>query len=436
MTDDNFQRTDDRFRNLSSVRPSLNPDPGPAPDFESPFDRAGTGSSKWARADAPGVIPMGLADMDLPGPPAIARALRQRADHRAYGYTVCDPAGRSLVADWYRARHGVEVDPDWVLLLPCGPRTALRILLETVRERAAHPDSTRPGAARSPAPVLFPTPEWGGFAQLCRAARLEYRELPLPVGPDGYRLPVGPLPGPTSAVLLSSPHNPSARVWPADGLRALAERAAEAGALLVSDEVHGDLTHPGHLHPVAVTTVGPALRHLVVTLNSVGKTFNCSGIPSSFALVPDPALRARFTDALAGYGLWEGGLLEQTVQQAALREGGPWLDALLAHLAAARTRLADRLGPAVRSAPQASYLLWLDAAALGLPPQDARRALLERCGLEASDGTEFGPGGRGSLRLNYALPGSVLATVLERLERREQPGRLERPDRPGRPDLP
>ncbi len=185
--------------------------------------------------------------------------------------------------------------------------------------------------------------------------------------------------------------------------------------------MHGDLTHPGHVHPVAVTTVDPEHRHLVVTLNSVGKTFNCSGIPSSFALVPDPGLRARFADALAGYGLWEGGLLEQTVQQAALREGGPWLDALLVHLATARTRLTALLGPAVRSAPQASYLLWLDAAALGLPPQDARRALLERCGLEASDGAEFGPGGRGSLRLNYALPGSVLTTVLERLERLDLP---------------
>ncbi|MBV2156153.1 aminotransferase class I/II-fold pyridoxal phosphate-dependent enzyme [Kitasatospora sp. SUK 42] len=430
MTDDSFQRTDDSFRNLSSVSgspapgaaPAASPSPSlalsPAFDFDAPFDRAGTGSSKWARATAPGVIPMGLADMDLPAPPAVAEALERRARHRAYGYTVCDPAGRTLVADWYRARHGVEVDPDWVLLLPCGPRTALRVLLETIRPEAGGHRPDRPQA-----PVLFPTPEWGGFAQLCRAARLDHLELPLPTGPDGYRLPDGPLPRPATAVLLSSPHNPSARVWPAAELHALAERAAEADALLVSDEVHGDLTHPGHVHPVAATTVDPALRHRVVTLNSVGKTFNCSGIPSSFALVPDPGLRARLTDALAGYGLWEGGLLEQTVQQAALREGGPWLDALLAHLAAARTRLTERLGAAVRSAPHSSYLLWLDAAALGLPPANARQALLERCGLESSDGADFGPGGRGSLRLNYALPGRVLDTVLTRLDRLD----LDRP---------
>ncbi|MFI2606886.1 aminotransferase class I/II-fold pyridoxal phosphate-dependent enzyme [Kitasatospora sp. NPDC018619] len=419
MTDDSFQRTDDRFRNLSSVRaasgaPALSSGSGSGSGdndrdrdrdgygFDAPFDRSGTGSSKWARAGAPGVIPMGLADMDLPGPPAVAQALARRGRHRAYGYTACDPAGRTLVADWYRTRHGAAVDPDWVLLLPCGPRTALRVLLEAVRPEA---------------PVLFPSPEWGGFAQLCRAAGLRYRELPLPLGPDGYRLPRAPLPSPAGAVLLSNPHNPSGTVWPAGAVRGLAAWAAESGALLVSDEVHGDLTHPGRTHPVAVTTADPAHLPHVVTLNSVGKTFNCSGIPSSFALVPDPGLRTRFAEALAGYGLWEGGLLEQTVQHAALGEGGPWLDALLAHLAAARTRLTARLGPAVRSDPRASYLLWLDAAALGLPPADARRALLERCGLEASDGADFGPAGRGSLRLNYALPEPALAAVLERLER-------------------
>ncbi|MFD9593558.1 MalY/PatB family protein [Kitasatospora sp. NPDC059973] len=384
--------------------------PGHSPDrlFGRAFDRTGTGSSKWARtAGADGVIAMGLADMDLPGPPAVAAALGRRARHPAYGYTVCDPAGRELVARWYRDRHGVEIDPAWVLLLPFGPRTAVRLLLEAVRPTG---------------PVLFPAPEWGGFAQVCRAAGLAHRELPLARDAAGYRLPLDAFAGHRAgAVLLSSPHNPSGRVWTAAEVRALAEAAARGGGVLLSDEVHGDLTHPGHRHPVAVAVAGP-YRERTVTLNSVGKTFNTSGIPSCFALVPDAALRERLTGVMAGYGLWEGGLLEQVVQEAALRDGGPWLDALLDHLAAARDRLTGVLGEAVRSAPEASYLLWLDAAALGLPPVGARAALLERCGLEASDGADFGPGGEGSLRLNYALPEPALAAAVSRLERLRNPG--------------
>ncbi|MFI6445765.1 aminotransferase class I/II-fold pyridoxal phosphate-dependent enzyme [Kitasatospora sp. NPDC050543] len=372
-------------------------------DLDEPFDRAGTGSSKWARTRGrPGVIAMGLADMDLPGPPAVARALAARAAHRAYGYTVCDPAGRELVAHWYRERHKVAVDPDWVLLLPFGPRTALRLLL----------------AALAPAgPVLFPTPEWGGFAQLCRAAGLAYQEVPLARDGGGYRLPVGEFARRRGgAVLLSSPHNPSGRVWSRAEIRGLAEAAAGHDGVLVSDEVHGDLVHPGRglRQPVTVDAAGD-LAARTVTLNSVGKTFNTSGIPSCFALVPDPALRSRLTDLMAGYGLWEGGLLEQVVQRAALRHGGPWLDALLARLDAGGRQLAALLGAAVVSPPQASYLLWLDAAALGLPADRARAALLERCALEASDGTDFGPGGHGLLRLNYALPGPLLSTAITRL---------------------
>ncbi|MFC9328236.1 MalY/PatB family protein [Kitasatospora sp. NPDC057015] len=388
--------------------PRTGPGPNPGAEFDRPFDRTGTGSIKWARAGATpgGVISMGLADMDLPGPPAVAEALATRAAHRAYGYTQCDPGGRELVARWYRDRHAVAVDPDWVLLLPFSPRTALRLLLEAI------------APAR---PVLVPTPEWAGFTEICAAAGLPYEEVALSVEGDGYRLPTEEFarrrPG---AIVLSNPNNPSGRVWTHAEIRALAEAVADGGAgpggILLSDEVHGDLLHPDHglRHPVAAVAAGDLARH-TVTLNSVGKTFNTSGVPSCFALVPDPALRTRLTGLMAGFGLWEGGLLEQTVQRAALADGGPWLDALLRHLVVARTRLTDVLGSAVVSRPHASYLLWLDAAALGLPARGARAALLERCGLELSEGTGFGPAGQGRLRLNYALPTPLLDTVIDRL---------------------
>ncbi|WP_033822387.1 aminotransferase class I/II-fold pyridoxal phosphate-dependent enzyme [Kitasatospora sp. MBT63] len=377
------------------------------------FDRTGTGSSKWARAGA-GRIALGLADMDLPGPPAIGAALAARAGHRAFGYTVCDPDGRQLVAEWYRRRHGVVVDPDWVMLLPFGPRTAVRLLLEAAEPRG---------------PVVFGTPEWGGFGPVCRAAGLPYREVPLARDEDGYRLPVEEFadlrPG---VVMVSSPHNPSGRPWRAREIRALAELAEESGGLLLSDEVHGDLVHPDAdaRHPVAVALPGTgsdggAVRH-TVTLNSVGKTFNTSGIPSCFALVPAAALRERLTAVMAGHGFWEGGLLEQLVQRAAFSEGGPWLDGLLAHLAVARDLAVEALGGAVAARPQASYLLWLDAAAVarkaglpGLPGEHARAAILTERDVELADGSDFGPGGHGFLRLNYALPLARLRAALTHL---------------------
>ncbi|MFD7731599.1 aminotransferase class I/II-fold pyridoxal phosphate-dependent enzyme [Kitasatospora phosalacinea] len=361
------------------------------------FSRAGTGSAKWARAGA-GRIAMGVADMDLPGPAAVGAALRVRAGHPAFGYPVAEAADRALVADWYRRRHGVEVDPRWVMLLPFAPGTAVRLLVEAVRPL--------------PGPAVCVTPEWGGFARVCRAAGAAVRELPLletgdPADP--YRLPLADVaaarPG---LVLLSSPHNPSGRIWSAADVRALA--AAAAPGLLVSDEVHGDLRHPDAdaEQPVAVAVTGGAAN--VVTLNSVGKTFNVSGLPSCFALVPDAGLRERLTAVMAGFGLWEGGLLGAVAQRAALAEGGPWLDAALAHLVRARELATAALGGAVLARPQASYLLWLDGAGLG-----TRDELLTRCDVELADGADFGAAGSGRLRLNFALPLGRLRTALTRL---------------------
>ncbi|MEU3494587.1 aminotransferase class I/II-fold pyridoxal phosphate-dependent enzyme [Kitasatospora cineracea] len=361
------------------------------------FSRAGTGSAKWARAGA-GRIAMGVADMDLPGPPAVGAALRVRAGHPAFGYPVAEAADRVLVADWYRRRHGVEVDPGWVMLLPFAPGTAVRLLLEAVRPLSG--------------PAVFVTPEWGGFARVCGAAGVATRELPLletgdPADP--YRLPLAEVaaarPG---LVLLSSPHNPSGRIWPAADVRALA--AAAAPGLLVSDEVHGDLRHPdaGAAQPVAVAVTGGASN--VVTLNSVGKTFNVSGLPSCFALVPDAGLRERLAAVMAGFGLWEGGLLGAVAQRAALAEGGPWLDGLLAHLVRARELAVGALGGAVLARPQSSYLLWLDGAGLG-----SREELLTERHVEVADGADFGAAGSGRLRLNFALPLDRLRTALTRL---------------------
>ncbi|MFG2818199.1 aminotransferase class I/II-fold pyridoxal phosphate-dependent enzyme [Kitasatospora sp. NPDC048365] len=360
------------------------------------FDRAGTGSAKWARA-AGGAIALGLADMDLPGPAAIGAALARRAAHPALGYTVVEPADRELVARWYRRRHGVVVDPAWVVLMPFGVRTAVRLLLEA--------------CGPLPGPVVSGSPEWGGFTAVCRAAGSAHREVAFERDADGYRLPLEGFaalrPG---AVLLSSPHNPSGTVWREEEVRAAAALAAECGGLLVSDEVHGDLLHPdaGRPQPVAVAVTGGAPH--VVTLNSVGKTFNTSGVPSCFALVPDPGLRARLTEVMAGYGLWEGGLLEALVQRAALAEGGPWLEGVLAHLTAARDLAVAALGPAVLVRPRAGYLLWLDGSALG-----TRAGLLTQRKVELSDGADFGAAGTGCLRLNFALPLPRLQAALTRL---------------------
>ncbi|NEA58732.1 aminotransferase class I/II-fold pyridoxal phosphate-dependent enzyme [Streptomyces sp. SID13666] len=389
------------------------------------LDRTGTRSVKWLTAgveqDA-GRIPLGVADMDLPGFPALYTALRDRLDHRALGYTRADPAARELVARWYARRHAAAIDPDWVVLLPFGPRTAVRVLLDA--------------AAAGPAPrgpVLTPTPEYGGFSAVAGAAGRSVREIPFDRTGGGYRLAVDGFADacrrePGAVVALSSPHNPTGRVWDAAELHALAAAAADCGGLLISDEVHCEIVHPGHRHITAVHAAGEFARHTVV-VHSVGKAFNVSGLADAFLLVPDAGLRRRVVATLEGWGFFEGGrLLGALAQEVALEHGEPWLRSLTAGLTDRRdlivTRLADAVPGAVACVPEASFLLWLRGAAFGgalpqgvAPHAGIREVLLAACGVELTDGARFGAAGEGYARLNFALPEPALAEAADRIAR-------------------
>ncbi|MDJ0343556.1 aminotransferase class I/II-fold pyridoxal phosphate-dependent enzyme [Streptomyces sp. H10-C2] len=398
-------------------------------DGEHGLDRTGTRSVKWQNA---GVeqdarrIPLGVADMDLPGFPALYAALRARLDHHALGYTRADPAARERVARWYARRHAAEIDPDWVVLLPFGPRTAVRVVLDA--------------AAAGPAPrgpVLTASPEYGGFAVVARAAGRTVQEIPLGRAGGGYRLPVDEFAyrcrrEPGAVVALSSPHNPTGRVWDDGELHALAEAAAAGDGLLLSDEVHCEILHPGRRHITAVRAAGKFARHTVV-VHSVGKAFNVSGLADAFLLVPDAELRRRVVATLEGFGFFEGGrLLGALAQEVALEHGEPWLRSLTSGLTERRdlivTRLADAVPGLVACVPEASFLLWLRGAAFdGAPPgDDAERAegapgirerLLAACGVELTDGAAFGAAGEGYARLNFALPEPRLAEAADRLVR-------------------
>lgn len=384
--------------------------------FDAGLDRRGTASAKWLIAGCdqdPSRIALGLADMDLPVFPGILDAIRDRLRHPAFGYTVSGAASRATIACWYWSRFGVEVDPDWVVLTPFGAKAAVQLVL----------DVTAPGRR-----VLCPTPEYGGFRKLVRSAGAEYVEVPLTK--PRYSLPIDTFADEArhgiGAVVLSSPHNPTGRVWSAAEIRGLAEIAATSKALLIADEVHSDLIYDDRSHPVAVSAAGDLAEH-ALTVHSAGKTFNVTGIPSAFLLVPSAPLRRRLTDALDARGFYQGTLLGTLIQDVAFTHGGPWRQSLVKYLQGNRDLLIHDLAAApalVATVPEATYLLWLDFAPLGRPAANLREDLLSRSGLDLQDGRKLGAPGH--LRLNFALPRPRLREVIHRLNEATESGVLSR----------
>jgi len=377
-------------------------------DFDRVIDRRSTESSKWARY-GPDVLPLWVADMDFASPPAVIDALRARVEHGVfgYGYKLEVSPLHEAFAERLVKRYGWRVSPEAIVLIPgviVGFNGAARIL-------AAPRDG-----------LLLQTPVYPPLLRVPGNARLVLDEAPLARAADGrYAIDldavaaaIGPR---TRMLLLCSPHNPVGRVFTRDELTGLAELCLRRGVAICADEIHCELAYEGHPH-VPIASLDEEVAERTITLMAPSKTFNLPGLKCGLAIVPDAALRQRFTDAWADL-VPSVNILGYTAALAAYRDGQPWLDALLRYLQANRDFVVEFArrhlpGIAVR-APEATSLAWLDCRAAGPAASDPFTFFLERGRVALNNGKMFGRGGEGFARLNFGSPRALLAEGLARM---------------------
>jgi cystathionine beta-lyase len=376
-------------------------------DFDTPRDRRGTDSQKWQKYAGRDVLPMWVADMDFEVAPAIVDALHRRVAHGIFGYARPAQSTVDAVVGELAMRHGWKTDPSWIVWLP-GLVCALNVCVLAFADAGDE--------------VLSLSPVYPPFSSAPRNGGRVTRSVPLALNRGARRhgalerVPVD-LPAPRTRVLLfCHPHNPVARVWSRDEIARIAGFCARHSLVLVSDEIHCDLLlDPGAVHePLAAAAPPEAAR--TVTLMAPSKTYNIPGLGASFAIIPDPALRARFSGACAGI-VAEVNALGYAACEAAYRGGAPWREALIAYLRANRDFLTDFVSreiPGIRiEAPvEATYLAWLDVGELGL---DNPVRHFESHGVGLSDGVPFGATRGSHVRINFGCPRSTLADGLARM---------------------
>ena len=376
-------------------------------NFDTPPERRGTDSQKWQRYEGRDVLPMWVADMDFEAAPAIVEALHRRLSHSVFGYSRPVRSTVDAVTGALASRYRWQVDPSALVWLPglvCGLNVVVRAFAEAGDE------------------VLCLSPVYPPFTTAPRNGGRVSRSVPLALNTAEGRWEIDwaaleSAVTPRSRVLLfCHPHNPVARVWRRDELRKVAEFCGRHGLVLVSDDIHCDLLlERGAVHePFAVAAPGSPER--TVTLMAPSKTFNIPGLGTSFAIIPDPELRARFAKASAGI-VPEVNALGYTACEAAYGAGEPWRAALLEYLRGNRDFLADYVSrelPGVRiEAPiEATYLAWLDVSRLGLK---APVRHFEDHGVGLSDGAPFGAAPGSHVRMNFGCPRSRLAEGLARM---------------------
>ena len=218
----------------------------------------------------------------------------------------------------------------------------------------------------------------------------------------------------TRVFLLCNPHNPVGRVFRRDELEKMAEICLRRNVIICSDEIHCDLLYPGYRH-IPMATLSAEIANHTVTLMAPSKTYNLAGLDFGFAIIQNPTLRRKWETF--SQGLIPGvNIMGHVAALAAFKEGQEWLDQVLQYLTANRDFLAHTLKeklPEIRMTKmEGTYLAWLDCRKAGIPGNPFEFFLREGK-IALNDGSEFGRGGQGFVRLNFACPRKTLTEALD-----------------------
>lgn len=381
-------------------------------DFDKIIDRRGTHSMKWDLMEPLyGVAPddglsMWVADMDFHPPACVQDAVKAMYDHGVYGYFGDESAYLNAICWWMKARHNWQIDPSWIFSTH-GLVNGTGICVDAF---------TQPGDGI----VLF-TPVYHAFAKVIRAAGREVVECPLVIRDGRHEMDFdaydAQMTGKERMLILCSPHNPGGRVWTKAELTGVAAFAKRHQLIIVSDEIHHDLTMPGHTHLPTASIEGITDR--LITMTASTKTFNIAGSHIGNVIIEDPDLRAQFARRMGGLGLSPNSFGLFMATAAYSQDGAVWVDALRGYLDENRKVFDAGVNaiPGVTSmALESTYLSWVDFTDTGMTPADVQARVQSTAKIAANHGNSFGKGGDDWLRFNIGTQRARVEEAVTRLQ--------------------
>ncbi len=383
-------------------------------NFDEVINRKGTSCVKYdglkdAYQGKENLIPLWVADMDFATPDFIIDALKKRCEHPIFGYTFDDDEYYASILTWLHYKYNWKAEREWITYIP-GIVKGIGLAVQCF---------TQPGDK-----VIIQPPVYHPFRLVPTRMGREVVYNPLKLEDGVYKMDFEQLESlidkDCKMLILSNPHNPGGIVWEKEALVKLAQICSAHGILVISDEIHAEMTYPQFRHhPFA--TVSPEAAACSVTFMAPSKTFNIAGIVSSYAIVPDAQLREKFYSFLEAGELNAGTIFAFTATKAAYTYGAEWLQQMRSYVIENVNFVDEYLKkniPQIKAyRPQASFLIWLDCRELGLSQPDLVHLFEDKAGLALNDGTMFGKEGEGFMRLNVGCPRSILSKALESLKK-------------------
>ena len=377
-------------------------------DFDTPVDRRNTYSLKWDVKE--NELPMWVADMDFQTAPEVREAIQKRAAHGVFGYSIVPEEWYQAYIQWWERRHGFRMDAEWLIFC-----TGVVPAISSIVRKLTTPAEK----------VLVLTPVYNIFFNSILNNGRQVLESRLQYDGESYSIDYADLEAKladpqTSMLIFCNPHNPVGKIWQAEELRKVGELCRKHHVVVVSDEIHCDLTEPG-LGYVPFASVSEGCRDNSITCIAPTKAFNLAGMQTAAVCVPDPVLRHKVWRGLNTDEVAEPNAFAIQAAVAAFTRGGAWLDELRCYLHENKvwtTQYIQKEIPQLKVvASQATYLMWLDCSRLTDSSEELADVIRESTGLYLSEGGQYGGDGTHFLRLNVACPRSVLEDGLNRLKK-------------------
>lgn len=376
-------------------------------DFDKATDRSNTHSLKWNVKE--GELPMWVADMDFETAPEIIEALNKRLQHGIFGYTNISEDWYDAYVGWWKRRHHMMIEKDWLIFC-----TGVVPAISSIVRKLTTPAEK----------VLIQTPVYNIFFNSILNNGRQVLESPLVYDGTDYHIDFEDLEEnladpQTTLMILCNPHNPVGRIWDKETLHKIGELCSKHHVVVISDEIHCDLTNPGTEY-IPFASVSEVCRENSITCIAPTKAFNMAGLQTAAVVVPNPVLRHKVWRGLNTDEVAEPNAFAVDAAIAAFTKSEAWLEALRVYLYEnkryAVSFIEEQL-PQLKVVPSdATYLLWIDCSNISDDTEVLAKKLREKTGLYLLAGQAFGGNGTLFLRMNTACQKKVLEDGLNRLK--------------------
>ena len=373
-------------------------------------ERKGTYSLKWDALDKrfgnADLTSMWVADMEIKAPKEVIEALKERCEHGVFGYSYVSDEYYNSVIKWLKEKHNYEIKKEW-LRFTNGVVTAIYCFVNIF---------TKVDDA-----ILILTPVYYPFHNAVKDNNRKLITCDLK-NTDGYftidyeEVEKKIVENKVKLFIKCSPHNPAGRVWKEEELAKILEICKKHNVLVISDEIHQDITMKGYKHiPSAIVANGKYADNLI-TVSAASKTFNLAGLIHSNIIISNDKLRKKYDEEIKKINQTEINILGMLATQVAYEKGSEWLENVKEiiedNFNYLKTELNKNIPEITITNLEGTYLVFLDLRKI-IPIDKVKEFIQDKCNLAIDFGEWFGASFKGFIRINLATDPEIVKKAVE-----------------------